>query len=345
MISVVLDTNVLFSRDKNFSKAMFEDQLIQLIDEIEANDLQDRVQLLIPQIVIDELCTRQCEDYEEAYIKVRDVQFHNCTIEYDETYSKVVEGLFLKILDDLQNRLAKIKIIPYPDNTVLPAIISRAVKKLPPFEGKAKASDKGFKDVLIWESVLEYKRKNSLDDLILFSGDGRISDGSLIKEFHSLFNDEIHVIKWDSNRRNSNDLFECIGKLTKLNVQPSFGHALEQRILNFFTDDNLQSLLEKHLPSVDNEPQYAALKISTKQISHIDEKSESICFTVKIIAFHFSWQKSVNRGNVVITPKSNEGAMECDILYDLKGRTFCLTRILDFDGFNYSFEEGKILLN
>lgn len=54
-----------------------------------------------------------------------------------------------------------IQILPHPDNEIFPKIIQRALQKRLPFkpigEGKnQKASDKGFKDVLLWESILNY---------------------------------------------------------------------------------------------------------------------------------------------------------------------------------------------
>jgi len=54
-----------------------------------------------------------------------------------------------------------IKILPHPNNNVFPDIIKRALEKKLPFksigDGKnKKASDKGFKDVLLWETLLNY---------------------------------------------------------------------------------------------------------------------------------------------------------------------------------------------
>lgn len=36
------------------------------------------------------------------------------------------------------------------------SIVDRAFEKKPPFEGKDKKSDKGFKDALLWESIFEF---------------------------------------------------------------------------------------------------------------------------------------------------------------------------------------------
>lgn len=45
-------------------------------------------------------------------------------------------------------------------NNRFESIVNRAFSKLPPFEGKDKKSDKGFKDAFVWESVLEFALKH-----------------------------------------------------------------------------------------------------------------------------------------------------------------------------------------
>ena len=49
-----------------------------------------------------------------------------------------------------------IKVLPLPSNHRFPAIMKRAFKKQPPFKGGDTESDKGFKDVILWESLLEF---------------------------------------------------------------------------------------------------------------------------------------------------------------------------------------------
>ena len=58
--------------------------------------------------------------------------------------------------------------IPIASNSRFKSIINRAFSKLPPFEGKDKKSDKGFKDALLWESVLEFALKHPKSKIIYF---------------------------------------------------------------------------------------------------------------------------------------------------------------------------------
>lgn len=53
-------------------------------------------------------------------------------------------------------------------------IIKRSLERRAPFEGgKGQKSDKGFKDVILWESNI---KDNKLDTILLFSADKRICD-------------------------------------------------------------------------------------------------------------------------------------------------------------------------
>lgn len=63
-----------------------------------------------------------------------------------------------KYLDD-----NNIKILPHPSNEIFPRIIQRAIEKRLPFKpvnenknNKSGGSDKGFKDVLLWETLLNF---------------------------------------------------------------------------------------------------------------------------------------------------------------------------------------------
>lgn len=59
---------------------------------------------------------------------------------------------------------------------------NRAFSKLSPFEGKDKKSDKGFKDALLWGSILEFVLKHRNSKIIYYSKDNVFGE-FLLKEF------------------------------------------------------------------------------------------------------------------------------------------------------------------
>ena len=80
MISVVLDTNLLKSGSTDFTVVHFVNKLNDIIGEIESNDLYDKVQILIPQIVIDELYEHQKKAYLDKYSSIKSCKFHTFDI-------------------------------------------------------------------------------------------------------------------------------------------------------------------------------------------------------------------------------------------------------------------------
>jgi hypothetical protein len=71
-----------------------------------------------------------------------------------------------------------------PSNIRFDSIVKRAFEKRPPFEGSEGGSDKGFKDALLWESILEYNSIHQELNMILYSSDKLFCD-ELIHEFKS----------------------------------------------------------------------------------------------------------------------------------------------------------------
>jgi PIN domain len=285
MVSIVLDTNVLFSKEQDFTKALFGERLTEIIDEIESNDLYETVKVLIPQIVLDELLIQQIESYEETFNKIKHAKFHNFNIEYDNDYESKTRELFLKKLEDIRHSLVKVAILPYPKNESLESIIKRAVQKKAPFEGKTKESDKGFKDVILWETLLEYKMEQATNTVILFSGDGRMCDSSLSEEYNSKFNDTVYLIKKDSNLKNK-DLFDCIEDLTKRKIKPLFSQQLELRLLNLINEENIGYLfINDKLEFGTQVFRCMSMKIISKEITYARDKIENyrISFTINIV--------------------------------------------------------------
>lgn len=277
MISIVLDTNILFSNGTDFTKAQFYDKVDEVIGELESNDLYDEIQILIPQIVIDELFVQQMDKYNESINKIRNLKLPNVTIGYLDDYEKFLRNLFSEAIKLLSNGQVRFKIIDYPQDIALPYIISRAIRKGAPFEGKEKASDKGFKDVILWESLLLYKQQHATDTMILFSKDERICHESLCDEYRGRFRDDVHLIR----RKNENDnkvLYDKISELTNKKITLTFSDQLNQQLLDLITNDSVGYLFE-------NEKENRFIDIFNKSIKSIDDvidENQRIRFVVEI---------------------------------------------------------------
>lgn len=181
MICVFLDSNILHSKSTDFTKARFAEKLEELIGEIEVNDLYTYVKLVIPQVVISELRRQQIDDCTETVRTLRKTKVTDQVIELPLDYEKTCDAVFDGTLDDLQDGTVNVDIAPYPPNDALQGLIQRAISKQPPFEGKEKESDKGFKDALIWESLLDYKRNNATEELAFYDA---LTKPENIKDFY-----------------------------------------------------------------------------------------------------------------------------------------------------------------
>ena len=87
-----------------------------------------------------------------------------------------------------------------PINLNYGSIINRAINKTPPFEGINKQSDKGFKDAVLWESILSFKKQNKRENVILYSND-KMFNNSLKDEYMMEFNEHLQIVKSEEELR------------------------------------------------------------------------------------------------------------------------------------------------
>lgn len=245
MISIFLDTNILHSRSTDFTTVGFVDALQEIINEIEVNDIYNQVQVVIPQIVLDELQQQQLELRTEWAKKVSGIRFTVSPIEIPENYENDLKILFAVAVENItQKVLTKIVIADYPPNDVLQKIIQRAVLKLAPFEGKDKESDKGFKDVIIWESILAFKRANPTDQIVVFSRDKRLTDKILQNEFEQEFGDSVTLI-YRNDMNSFDDLIQKVVDFTKADKQQrTYAQALKDRLIAQICNELVEPLYE-----------------------------------------------------------------------------------------------------
>lgn len=206
---IIFDTNILYEKAENgcdFCEFKFNRLFQNIVDEIEERDLVEHITIAVPDVAWNELYQQRIQSYNrknqelekllEAF-KFPNFQYEMSLLDY-EIYLNEQVDLFKKKLDNYSMNVISIDL---PSETRFKSIVKRAFSKLPPFEGIDKKSDKGFKDALIWESVLEFKTKCSESKVILYSRDGLFNDvlaeeyNDLFKDYLILLNKEVDVIK------------------------------------------------------------------------------------------------------------------------------------------------------
>lgn len=145
----------------------------QNLDET-LNALKDKFSIYVTQVSIDERIAQNCRElkakFDEAEkCKMKFSRF--ATIRFKTTYEEE-SSYFQKGIQKKYESYFEDHIIPFTkDGKMLDTIIERANRRLPPFSAAKDASDKGFKDCLLWLSMLDYFKDNGEDDVIFVTDD------------------------------------------------------------------------------------------------------------------------------------------------------------------------------
>lgn len=195
---LIFDTNILYKNyDKicNFMDFSFSGTFDNFVGRIEELDIYDVVSIAIPRVVWAEMKKQNIAAYNkkvqelEASLQKHKLPFHSYEIDKTKNYEEYLEEKISSYKDLLKNKPIRIEELDFPSDLCFKRIINRAFEKIPPFEGKDKTSDKGFKDALLWESILEYKDKHPNENIILYTNDKMFND-DLKAEYEKLFPDQ-----------------------------------------------------------------------------------------------------------------------------------------------------------
>lgn len=266
MVGIVLDTNVLNSGSRDFTQVQFVSKLEDITREIESNDFYSEVLILLPQIVIDELFEHQLASYHASVDSLRGLKLPGMEWEIKENYEDFLLLRYKEAIKNLNAGGVRCEILPYPPEKALLPIIQRAIKKKPPFEGGGKQSDKGFKDVILWESLVHYKRNNALHEIILVSKDKQLCQEELAKEFCAEFRDTLHQVN------DSSQLYEELAQIFDKEYHQTFGERIKQRLLVVVNEDFLNNILRgKYIEVYDERFRLEEVELKGASISNIED--------------------------------------------------------------------------
>lgn len=223
---IIFDTNILFrSRYNDFSDFSFPSIYDEIRGKIERYELEDRFEVYVPEISIAEIFQQQFDAFQVNLSNIKE-NYRPC---------KQLYGIDLIIKEDydyhfeLQARKEqylnhnKVKVLPICSESRFSSIVNRALTKNAPFSGEKGNADKGFKDAVIWESILEFALENKGEYFFITHDKG--FKQSLVSEFCDVTNQNISFISKDeinkidqiietlSNERSVSSRREVINKL------------------------------------------------------------------------------------------------------------------------------------
>lgn len=195
--NVFIDTNILKCRTiQDFSVLEFNSQFNTFVKFLKDNNLEERYRICITEIVFEELKKQIYDEFEETKLKFKNdynriKNVCGFELEFKEDEYKVR-------LDEMVNEYIEknnITLVPIPkESNVFEKIIKRAINKEKPFSGINSESDKGFKDVIQWESIKEYlKSRYFLDKYMLLTKNSKDFTKELEEEFYNEFNRKIDI--------------------------------------------------------------------------------------------------------------------------------------------------------
>ncbi len=163
--AIIYDSSAIIS-----SRFLLND--IGLINILKDNSVYLKVQFMTPQVVVDEVLNKLREEIQKtnlAYSKIitstkRFLLLTEIDDEYfrNELISKNKKEIALKNLEILINEIGGV--LPYPD-VEHSAIVKRALERRRPFDTEG---HKGYRDTIIWESILSLVRAELIDTDIIF---------------------------------------------------------------------------------------------------------------------------------------------------------------------------------
>lgn len=201
---IIFDTNKLrqvTEGEPSYGNIEFGSEFKELAAFIRNNGLSGLIEIGVPEIAMSELIQQKVESYADdcenlSAIKARLAELMpvgNVRIEIPEQRVDCLAHLTPKV--DAFVRESNVKVLKLPEDKlsdIFKGVMQRAIDKQPPFKKSNKTSDVGFKDVVIWESILNYPLLSSYEKLIFVSGDTAFGRDCQI-EFQRKINMEISI--------------------------------------------------------------------------------------------------------------------------------------------------------
>lgn len=276
---LIFDTNVLFQayeRKADFTSFSFNSTYENIIDMINQLDIYSQVVLVIPSVVWGELEQQIIEKHDELLSKYISTIKHKVFPEYSIKenppidYSEYIKTKIKEYKSDIQQGMSKVIEIQNASNSRFRSIIDRAFSKRPPFEGKDKKSDKGFKDALLWESILEFALNQPKSKIIYYSKDNAFGE-FLFREFSEVVDKSSLFIC-----KNENEVRLCLEAwakdIDKYSYQPLEDYDENKEIIDWLNSkDFIKQIIEGDFDFIERGRLINSVSAHLININDIDE--------------------------------------------------------------------------
>lgn len=170
---------------------------VKNLEEVVTN-LKDMFSVYITQVSIDERVAQQCRELKEKFDKLEELKKEYTDIAtialkttYDDLSAKYRKGIQVKY-----EKLFGANIIPVSiDEKTFSEILERVFHKQAPFLSEPNASDRGFKDTLMWLSLLKFFKHSGVNRVVFISDDKGFKNNvkELSDEFFAVTGKKIEI--------------------------------------------------------------------------------------------------------------------------------------------------------
>ena len=234
---VILETSVIRNPNAPFGNADFGAGFRQIKKFLDDTHNQSAVDIAVPRMALNELIVGRTGEYrkdrEELFSRaeklagVPGMSFvgNGDEFDYQEYISKKLEEYI---------ESEGIIVIENPPSAVWDSVIQRSLNKNTPFIPGGDHTDYGFKDVVIWEAVLNFPKISEYGKVILFTNDKGF-DGKCINEFTDRHDCYFEIMKDASMMVNRLEKDLEVGQIS----EPDAGYPSEN-----YEDESLMHLVE-----------------------------------------------------------------------------------------------------
>lgn len=167
------------------------------IDPVVEN-LKNEYTVYVPQVCIDERIAQESRRLKEEYQRIEAFSKKYkkfATIDIKPTCAETLDSFGNAMRTHYQEIVGK-NIIPFSkDEAAFSVVIDRANQKIPPFSSNKDASDKGFKDCLLWLSLLSFFKEQGENEVVFVTNDKAFLDNKsfFLNEFHEVTGKKIGI--------------------------------------------------------------------------------------------------------------------------------------------------------
>lgn len=305
---IIFDTNKLrqvTDGEPSYGNFEFGSEYKEISTFITNSGLSGLVEIGVPEIAMRELIQQKVESYADdcedlSAIKTRLTELMpagSVRIEIPEQRVDCLAHLTPKL--EAFIRESNVKVLKFPEDRlgdIFKGVLQRAVGKQPPFRQHNKASDVGFKDVVIWESILNYPLLSNYEKLIFVSGDTVFGRDCQL-EFQRKINKEISI--FISVKLLIVELEKVYEQLIEKNGYVEFTNTdyfkqhINDRLSNFSTFEETGSIWEK--VGVESVIYFDSYEPPLKFKNDEDEEDPTIVISkAKIIITNHQSEKRIN---------------------------------------------------